>query len=121
MSTIEKHAGRLTVSPEGVQTAYVSPLANPEAFADAHGLEVEAQLEARVDGHPAGPTFVRAIMLVNDQDRYTTVAGLVSHDRDDHAATTVDMLDFTDLDHARADWDIACDEVFAAIEALVAA
>lgn len=121
MTAIERHAGRLKVTPAGVQTAHISPLANPEAFADAHDLEIEAQLEARVDGHPSGPIFVRTIMLVNDQDRYSTVSGLVSHERDDHAATTVDMLDFTDLDSAQVDWDIACDEIFASIEALVAA
>lgn len=116
MKEIEETAGRLQITPGGIPTAHISPLANPLAFAKAHGLQVEAYRTAWVDDDPSNPTIARVVMLSERHERFASYSGFVSLTHDDHAATTVDMLDFTDRATAQVDWNIACDVVFARFE-----
>lgn len=110
--TIAKHmktAGRLTVI-NGTQRATISPIAHPEQFALRHGLTITA---IHRDTDPNDALNV-AVMFRTRSNTYGVVAGTVTSTRDDHEATTLDDIDFTDLATAQEQLHLAAEILFSA-------
>lgn len=107
ISAYAQNAGRLRYGIDGTPTATVSPLASPSNFALENDLEIDF-----IARDYRGNGMVLAMLLKDNAGNGVVISGVVNSTRDDHAATTIDELDFIPMDGAREELSIALDELF---------